>query len=84
MKVISIKKEKILIVIYLLIIMLGVLKMFKDETVETFSMPVSKKIIVIDAGHGGWAPYIFGHLINHLGTPSPFNLYFSRLFLYIF
>ncbi len=54
MKVISIKKEKLLIALYLIIIFVGVIKTFNDETVETFSMPVSKKIVLLDAGHGGF------------------------------
>ena len=28
----------------------------KSQTKETFSMPLSNKIILIDAGHGGWDP----------------------------
>ncbi len=54
MKVISIKKEKILITLYLLIIFVGVFNTIRSEAVQTFSMPVSKKVILIDAGHGGW------------------------------
>lgn len=56
MKVISIKKERILIVIYLLIILAGVMRSFNGEAVATFSMPVNKKVILIDPGHGGWDP----------------------------
>ncbi len=54
MKVVSIKKEKILIVLYLLIIFIGVFKTYREETVSTFSMPISKKVVLIDAGHGGF------------------------------
>ncbi len=59
MKVISIQKEKILFVLYLIIIVVGVLKTINDknkESVSVFSMPTGKKIIVIDAGHGGFDP----------------------------
>lgn len=60
MKVISIKKEKILIVIYLIVILGGLIKVFKMETVETFSMPLSKKVVLIDPGHGGFDPGTIG------------------------
>ncbi len=56
MKVFSIKKETILFFTYLTVIIIGVIKIYKDETVATFSMPISKKIIAIDSGHGGWDP----------------------------
>jgi len=56
MKVISIKKERILIFIYLLIIAIGLAHSFNNEAITTFTMPVNKKVIVIDAGHGGWDP----------------------------
>lgn len=56
MKVISVKKEQILIVIYLLVIVVGLFSAVRSETVATFAMPVSKKVILIDPGHGGWDP----------------------------
>lgn len=56
MKVISVKKEQLLIVFYVLVITAGVVTAFRNEAVATFAMPVSKKIIIIDAGHGGWDP----------------------------
>lgn len=52
----NIKKDKILIGLYILVIFAGVLRTYFVDSVETFSMPVSKKNIVIDAGHGGWDP----------------------------
>ncbi len=56
MKVISIRKEQILIVFYIIVILIGVISSYNRETVETFAMPVSKKVILIDAGHGGFDP----------------------------
>ena len=58
MKVISVTKEKILFGIYILIIFIGLIATVKNETVLTsnISMPLSKKIILIDAGHGGADP----------------------------
>lgn len=56
MKVISIKKEQVLMVLYLLVIAAGLIKSYTEETVETVSLPVSKKVIMIDPGHGGWDP----------------------------
>jgi len=53
MKVVSIKIEKLMIVFYLLIIGVGLFVSISYETVETFSMPVSSKVVLIDAGHGG-------------------------------
>ena len=58
MKIISVTKEKILIGIYLLVIIIGLMVTAKNETVmtSTISMPLPKKIILIDAGHGGSDP----------------------------
>ena len=58
MKIISITKEKILIGVYLLVILIGLTAAARNETVMTsnISMPLSKKIILIDAGHGGLDP----------------------------
>jgi N-acetylmuramoyl-L-alanine amidase len=58
MKVISVTKEKILIAVYLLIIIVGLAVTLRNETVltSTISMPLSKRIILIDPGHGGWDP----------------------------
>ena len=56
MKVINLRKEQLLIFLYLGIIIFGVVKSYTEESVETFSMPVSRKVIMIDAGHGGWDP----------------------------
>ena len=53
MKVISIKIEKLMVVFYLLIIGIGIAVSMAQETVETFSMPVSNRVVLIDAGHGG-------------------------------
>lgn len=50
------KKEKSLLFIYLLIIFIGMTKTYFKDTRQTFSMPVCKKNIVIDAGHGAWDP----------------------------
>lgn len=52
----KIKKDKLLLAIYLLIIFFGMTRTYLNDTTETFSMPLSKKIIVVDAGHGGFDP----------------------------
>jgi len=51
-------KEKILFGVYLLFIAIVLILTFRNETVMTsvVSMPLSKKIILIDAGHGGYDP----------------------------
>lgn len=56
MRVISIRKEKILMVVYGLLIAGGLISAYRTETTPAFAMPVAKKVIVIDAGHGGWDP----------------------------
>lgn len=52
----KINKTKLLLIIYLITIFLGISKAYYFDTQPTFSMPVSKKVIVIDAGHGGFDP----------------------------
>jgi N-acetylmuramoyl-L-alanine amidase len=56
MKVISIKKESIIFIICIGIILSGLINSLMQETKPTFFMPLSNKIIIIDAGHGGWDP----------------------------
>ena len=52
----KINKTNFLLIIYLIIIFIGISKAYYFDTKPTFSMPVSKKIIIIDAGHGGFDP----------------------------
>lgn len=56
MKIISIRKEQILIVFYIIIISAGLIFTFKNQEYETVYMPLSQKVVLIDAGHGGWDP----------------------------
>lgn len=56
MQLISKHKTKILAALYGVLIMYGITFSFFNKSVETFSMPVANKNIVIDAGHGGWDP----------------------------
>ncbi len=56
MKRIFKSKLKVLAIVYLALIFFGLGQSFFAKSVETFSMPVSEKNIVIDAGHGGWDP----------------------------
>lgn len=58
MRVLSVKKESIIFIICMGIIFAGLINSFdkKNEIQETFFMPLAKKIILIDAGHGGWDP----------------------------
>lgn len=52
----KLKKNKIILIIYLTIIFFGIARTYYYETEETFSMPISKKVITLDAGHGGFDP----------------------------
>ena len=56
MKVYSFKKEQLLFALYAVIIVGTLLVGLRTDYVETFAMPVSRKVVVIDAGHGGWDP----------------------------
>ncbi|MDR1640450.1 MAG: N-acetylmuramoyl-L-alanine amidase [Clostridiales bacterium] len=58
MKVISVTKENILLVIYVIAIAAGLAITWRMQAVptSTFAMPLSKKIVLIDAGHGGYDP----------------------------
>lgn len=56
MRVFSVKKESIIFVICMGIILGSLINSVNNETKPTFSMPLSRKIILIDAGHGGWDP----------------------------
>ncbi|MCL2461487.1 MAG: N-acetylmuramoyl-L-alanine amidase [Defluviitaleaceae bacterium] len=56
MKFFSVKKETVLAVIYLAAIGLGLFFAVRGRVVPAFSMPLSKKVVLIDAGHGGFDP----------------------------
>ncbi len=55
-RVFTLRKEQLLLGLYLVIIFAGVLTVYNRQTVGAFAMPLSKKIIMIDAGHGGFDP----------------------------
>ncbi len=48
--------HKFLLYLYVIIIFVGMIKTYFGDTLETFSMPIASKNIVIDAGHGDWDP----------------------------
>ena len=55
-KVYSFKMEQLLIAFFGLVIAGAMIVGLRAEYVETFAMPVSRKVVVLDAGHGGWDP----------------------------
>ncbi len=44
----KIEKNKVFLYIYIIIIFIGMMKTYFEETVETFSMPIANKNIYID------------------------------------
>lgn len=50
------KKQGFLTYLYIFIIFLGTAKVYFNEVRHTAALPVSKKHIVLDAGHGGFDP----------------------------
>lgn len=75
MKIIVIKKEKILIFLFTTIVLYAIVFLNNKKTVETFYMPVSKKVIVIDSGHGGWDP---GKVADNNTLEKDINLEISK------
>jgi len=59
-KVYSFKKEQLLFVLYVVVIAGALVAGMRTEHVETFAMPVARKVVVIDPGHGGWDPGMVG------------------------
>lgn len=53
---ISISKDKILASLCMIAIIWSMSQAYAAEAVPTFAMPVSRKIVWIDAGHGGFDP----------------------------
>lgn len=49
-------KDKIFILVYSAIILVGMTKSYFFNSVQTNALPVNQKSIIIDAGHGGWDP----------------------------
>lgn len=59
LKKLRIEKERILVFIYVAVLISGIFMSYskkENATVNVFAMPLSKKVIVIDPGHGGWDP----------------------------
>ena len=56
MKVYSVKLEQIMLGFFVVIIAGAMFVGLRSEYVATFAMPASRKVVVIDAGHGGWDP----------------------------
>ncbi|GHU57955.1 hypothetical protein AGMMS49975_24190 [Clostridia bacterium] len=56
-KVISITKERVMIYVYAAILAAGVFfgeRAHSRAVVSASAVPTNKKVVVIDAGHGGW------------------------------
>lgn len=76
MKVFSIKKESIILVLCISFIFAIILNsIWLDNSSPIFFMPLSKKIIIIDAGHGGWDP---GKVIDKNIYEKDINLSISK------
>lgn len=58
MKVFIVKSEQILVLFLCFFIFGGIYYTYRQEqkTVMTM-MPTDQKVIILDAGHGGWEPY---------------------------
>lgn len=54
--VISIKGEKIITFFLIIIIAFSGYKSYSERAISVFSLPIAKKVIVIDPGHGGFDP----------------------------
>lgn len=55
MKKICISRSKVLFLLYTALIAIGVTRTYINSCVDA-ALPMDKKVIVIDAGHGGWDP----------------------------
>jgi len=53
---VSVHKDKLLAVLFLVGIVWGMAQANFNESVEVFSMPVSRKVVLIDPGHGAFDP----------------------------
>lgn len=56
MKEICASGRLLLLVCYLALICIGIVRVYDSKAVHTSTLPVEKKNIVIDAGHGGFDP----------------------------
>ena len=56
MRIVNLRKESIIFVVCMGIILGSLINSVNNEIEPTFAMPLSNKIILIDAGHGGWDP----------------------------
>ena len=62
--------QGLLIGLYACVVAIGLLEAYDKEATAVFAMPVARRVIVLDAGHGAWDP---GMVANDV-MESPINL----------
>ena len=48
--------QGLIIGLYACVAAIGLLEAYEKEVAAAFAMPAGRRVIVLDAGHGGWAP----------------------------
>ena len=57
MKVFSVKFDKIIALVLAIFIICGIVLTYnRENSMMQASLPMDKKVVIIDAGHGGWDP----------------------------
>ena len=63
MKVYSFRKEQLLMGFYCTVIVVAIIAGLRAEYVSTFAMPMDRRVVLIDPGHGGFDPGMVGENI---------------------
>jgi|GEM_PF-2643337 len=48
--------QGLFIFLYACVAAIGLLEAYEKEVAAVFAMPAGRRVIVLDAGHGGWDP----------------------------
>lgn len=56
MKVLALKLENLSIIVLLMVIIIGACITVKKQNAVNTMLPIDSKVVILDAGHGGWDP----------------------------
>ena len=56
MKVLALKLENLSIIVLLMVIITGACITVKKQNAVNTMLPIDSKVVILDAGHGGWDP----------------------------
>ena len=50
-------KRAVYIGLYAGVVAIGLMEVYEKEVTAVFALPTGQRVVVVDAGHGGWDPW---------------------------